>query len=449
MDVDTPPHLDNPLPAEAEPTDEENGVTGAGTEVPTEGDVDMDAQGSDQPSLGTKQLGASTSRAGVTSGKAGGDAGSVGRTSGTGETGEAFPTRVADFFKPRPKGTNGTSSAKGKGKQSTSEEYLSGREGLPWVEKYRPNTLDDVVSHKDITGTIENFIKKGRLPHLLFYGPPGTGKTSTILAIARLIYGEETYRSHILELNASDDRGIDVVREQIKGFAQTRVLFSKGFKLIILDEADMMTNAAQGALRRVIEQYTKNVRFCILCNYVNKITPAIQSRCTKFRFSPLPEKEVEKKVDQVVEREKVNLTADGKQALLKLSKGDMRRALNVLQACHAAYDTVDETAVYNCTGNPHPKDVEAVVQSMMRDEFGTSYEFITQLKLDRGLALQDLITGTYEVLETVELPKQARVYLLDQLGLCEHRLSVGGSEKIQLTALLGAFKYAVELSQKK
>lgn len=132
MDVDTPPHLDNPLPAEAEPTDKENGVTGAGTEVPTEGDVDMDAQGSDQPSLGTKQFGASTSGAGVTSGIAGGDAGPVGRTSGTGETGEAFPTRVADFFKPRPKGTNGTSSAKGKGKQSTSEEYLSGREGLPW-----------------------------------------------------------------------------------------------------------------------------------------------------------------------------------------------------------------------------------------------------------------------------------------------------------------------------
>ncbi|KAJ9113858.1 hypothetical protein QFC19_000051 [Naganishia cerealis] len=471
MDIDTPPHVDNPLPAE----DVAGNTTKApdlqdntsGDMVTTTDDIDMDASDrQEQPTLGTKQLGSGKSGAGVVSGKAGGSADAEGRSGGTGETEEAFPTRVADFFKPRQaqkaggastgsEKMNGVSNAaKGKGKEVASEAYLAGREGLPWftstslnrVEKYRPNTLDDVVSHKDITGTIENFIKKGRLPHLLFYGPPGTGKTSTILAIARLIYGEATYRSHILELNASDDRGIDVVREQIKGFAQTRVLFSKGFKLIILDEADMMTNAAQGALRRVIEQYTKNVRFCILCNYVNKITPAIQSRCTKFRFSPLPEKEVEKKVDQVIEREKVNITPDGKAALLKLSKGDMRRALNVLQACHAAYDTVDETAVYNCTGNPHPKDVEAVVQSMMRDEFGTSYEFITQLKIDRGLALQDLISGTYEVLETVELPNQARVYLLDQLGLCE--LSVGSSEKIQLTALLGAFKYAVELSQK-
>lgn len=160
------------------------------------------------------------------------------------------------------------------------------------------------------------------MPHLLFYGPPGTGKTSTILAVARRIYGAD-YKKQILEvssyficpfldhnvvsvfqLNASDDRGIDVVREQIKQFAETRTLFSKGYKLIILDEADMMTQAAQAALRRVIEQYTKNVRFCIICNYVNKITPAIQSRCTRFRFSPLPMTEVEKRLKGIIEAEK-------------------------------------------------------------------------------------------------------------------------------------------------
>ncbi|KAK1925917.1 putative DNA replication factor [Papiliotrema laurentii] len=345
--------------------------------------------------------------------------------------------------------------AKGKAKADNAQALLTekerqeaeAREGLPWVEKYRPVTLDDVVSHQDITATIEKFIDAGRLPHLLLYGPPGTGKTSTVLALARRLYGPP-FRKHILELNASDDRGIDVVREQIKNFAMTKVLFSKGFKLVILDEADMMTQAAQSALRRVIEQHTKNVRFCILCNYVNKITPAIQSRCTRFRFSPLPEKEVQRKVDEVVEKEGVNLTQDGREALLKLSRGDMRRALNVLQACHAAYDTVDETAVYNCTGNPHPKDIERVVQSMMSDEFGTSFDLITSLKMEKGLALQDLIAGAYDFLQTVELPKQSRIYLLDHLGSTEHRLSVGGSEKMQLTALLGAFKVAVELAHK-
>ncbi|KAG2075683.1 DNA replication factor [Suillus decipiens] len=341
-----------------------------------------------------------------------------------------------------------TSFDKGKGKAKAVERHeLHEDDNLPWVEKYRPVTLDDVVSHKDITTTIVKFIEKNRLPHLLFYGPPGTGKTSTILAVARRIYGAE-YKKQILELNASDDRGIDVVREQIKQFAETRTLFSKGFKLIILDEADMMTQQAQAALRRVIEQYTKNVRFCIICNYVNKIAPAIQSRCTRFRFSPLPIAEVEKRVNGVVEAERVNLTQDGKKALLKLSKGDMRRALNVLQACHAAYSSIGETEIYNCTGNPHPSDIETIVNSMLSDEFTTSYQMISAMKTERGLALQDLISGAYEYVETIEFKPQARVYLLDFLATTEHRLSTGGSEKMQLSALLGAFKNAVELSAK-
>ncbi|THV02470.1 P-loop containing nucleoside triphosphate hydrolase protein [Dendrothele bispora CBS 962.96] len=332
---------------------------------------------------------------------------------------------------------------KGKGKADTNQ--VIGDETLPWVEKYRPVTLDDVVSHKDITTTIEKFIEKNRLPHLLFYGPPGTGKTSTILAVARRIYGAG-YRKQILELNASDDRGIDVVREQIKQFAETRTLFSKGFKLIILDEADMMTQAAQAALRRVIEQYTKNVRFCIICNYVNKITPAIQSRCTRFRFSPLPISEVEKRINTVIEAEQVKLTEDGKKALLKLSKGDMRRALNVLQACHAAYDITSETEVYACTGNPHPSDIETIVNSMLSDEFSTSYKLISTMKTERGLALQDLLAGAYEYAETLDLKPNARIYLLDNLATTEYRLSTGGSEKLQTTALLGIFKNAVELT---
>jgi len=337
---------------------------------------------------------------------------------------------------------------KGKGKATNGDAYIHTEdENLPWVEKYRPVTLDDVVSHKDITGTIEKFIEKNRLPHLLFYGPPGTGKTSTILAVARRIYGPE-FRKQILELNASDDRGIDVVREQIKQFAETRTLFAKGFKLIVLDEADMMTQAAQSALRRVIEQYTKNVRFCIICNYVNKITPAIQSRCTRFRFSPLPIPEVEKRLVGVIESEKVNLTPEGKKALLKLSKGDMRRALNVLQACHAAYDVIGEAEIYTCTGAPQPADIETVVNSMLGDEFTTSYHLISTMKTERGLALQDMISGAYEYIETIDFCPQARVYLLDQLATTEHRLSTGGNEKIHLTALLGAFKNAVELSAK-
>jgi len=209
-----------------------------------------------------------------------------------------------------------------------------------------------------------------------------------------------------------------------------------------------MTQAAQAALRRVIEQYTRNVRFCIICNYVNKIIPAIQSRCTRFRFSPLPMPEVEKRLVTVIENENLSITADGKDALLNLCKGDMRRALNILQACYAAYGVIDETAIYNCTGNPRPSDIAAMVQSMLSDEFTTSYNLITKMKVDRGLALQDLISGTYDYIEGLDFPPQTRVYILDQLATTEHRLSTGGNEKLQLTGLLGVFKHGVQLGAK-
>ncbi len=150
---------------------------------------------------------------------------------------------------------------------------------LPWVEKYRPSALEELISHDDIIKTIRKFISEDKLPHLLFYGPPGTGKTSTILACAKEIYSPKEFNSMVLELNASDDRGINVVRGQILSFASTRTIFNKGVaKLIILDEADAMTNDAQNALRRIIEKFTDNVRFCLICNYLSKIIPAVQSR---------------------------------------------------------------------------------------------------------------------------------------------------------------------------
>jgi replication factor C subunit 3/5 len=193
-----------------------------------------------------------------------------------------------------------------------------------------------------------NLIFQQRLPHLLLYGPPGTGKTSTILALARRIYGSKNMRQMVLELNASDDRGIDVVREQIKTFASTKQIFTTGptsststpsiaqYKLIILDEADAMTATAQMALRRIMEKYTANTRFCIIANYTHKLSPALLSRCTRFRFSPLKEIDIRVLVDKVIDEENVNITPEATDALITLSKGDMRRALNVLQACHAS-----------------------------------------------------------------------------------------------------------------
>ncbi|KAJ2502115.1 Subunit of heteropentameric Replication factor C (RF-C) [Coemansia sp. RSA 1972] len=330
-----------------------------------------------------------------------------------------------------------------KGKQL--DTMLNLDENLPWVEKYRPQSLDDLVSQSDIVDTLQRFVDDGKLPHLLFYGPPGTGKTTTVLAIARKLY-KKNLGSMVLELNASDDRGIDVIRNEIKTFASTRTVFSSGLKLVILDEADAMTTPAQAALRRVIEKYTKNVRFCIICNYVSKIIPAVQSRCTRFRFAPLKLGDINGRLDMIVEREGVNISDDGKAALIRLSGGDMRRVLNVLQACHAGYPRIGSDEVYACTGQPSPDDIKRIVDWMLNDEFHIALDNINALKRDKGLAVQDIISELTQYVNTIDFPAVTRVHLLEQLAEIEYNMSVGATEKIQLSALVGAFKIGIEMA---
>ncbi|KAK5773602.1 replication factor C subunit 3 PWA37_002456 [Arxiozyma heterogenica] len=323
-------------------------------------------------------------------------------------------------------------------------------ENLPWVEKYRPLDLSEVYGQTEIVAILRKFISENKLPHLLFYGPPGTGKTSTIVALAREIYGKN-YSNMVLELNASDDRGIDVVRNQIKEFASTRQIFSKGFKLIILDEADAMTNAAQNALRRIIEKYTKNTRFCILANYSHKLTPALLSRCTRFRFQPLPMEAIERRIANVLVHEKIQLSEDAERALIKLSRGDMRRVLNVLQASKATLDKDDEDTeigediIYECCGAPRPTDIKLVLKSILEDDWNTAYYTLNKVRSLKGLALIDLIEGIIEILETYELKQEkTRIELLTKLGDIEYSISKGGNDKIQSSAVIGAIKGSFE-----
>ena len=247
---------------------------------------------------------------------------------------------------------------------------------LPWVEKYRPADLGSLISHEDIIGTIRRFMEEDKLPHLLFYGPPGTGKTSTILACARQLYRDKEFNSMVLELNASDDRGINVVRGPILNFASTRTIFNSGFKLVILDEADAMTQDAQNALRRIIERFTDNVRFCIICNYLSKIIPALQSRCTRFRFGPLRPQQILPRLDHVCREEGVEVTECGRQALMSLSQGDMRKVLNILQSCSMAFGLVNEDNVYACVGHPLRQDVEDMLNWMLNEPISVSYNNI-------------------------------------------------------------------------
>ncbi|KAL3914092.1 MAG: hypothetical protein SGILL_006239 [Bacillariaceae sp.] len=330
---------------------------------------------------------------------------------------------------------------------------------LPWVEKYRPSRLEDLVAQDDIVNSITNLIDSDNLPHLLLYGPPGTGKTSTIVAAAKRMYGNK-YNSMTLELNASDARGIGVVRNEIKEFAGTQQLFSKGIKLIILDEADAMTSDAQFALRRVIEKYAKNARFCLICNYVSKIIPALQSRCTRFRFAPLAESQIQGRLEFVAKNENVNLTDNGCKAILALSGGDMRRVLNLLQSTAMSNmdgddstkaPTVDENAVYLTSGAPLPKDMDSILLWLMNENFRTACENVQKLCTEKGYALADVLGSLTLRLASLDLDAEPLAQLLDGMSKVECRLANNASpeETIQTASLVGVFVETRQLIEMK
>ncbi len=253
-------------------------------------------------------------------------------------------------------------------------------ESLPWVEKYRPKKLSSIVHHPNIIYALKKLIKKGQLPHMLFYGASGTGKTSTIMATAKKLYNEDI-SFMVLELNASDDRGINIVREEIKEFAESRNMFKTGIKLIILDEADSMTYDAQFALRRVIEKYSYNTRFCLICNYMNKIIPAIRSRCMQFRFSPINNVSINEYLEKICDKEKIDITKEGKDSLIKISNGDLRKAINLLQSVSMAYDKIDVNECYYTVGTCTPNEVNKLLSILLNknNSFSDKYIYIMEI----------------------------------------------------------------------
>ena len=331
---------------------------------------------------------------------------------------------------------------------------------LPWVEKYRPRTLDEIISHDRIIETLKNFIKKKCFPHLLFHGPPGTGKTSTIFACAKELFGK-SYPLMVLELNASDDRGIEVVRNRIKQFVSAKSVFfhdedsqtaANMFKLVILDETDAMTGDAQAILRKVVEKYTKTTRFCLICNFVQNIIPALQSRCTKFRFSPIANNKIKTKIISVKQQENIKLTPKGLNTLLKRSKGDMRKIFNILQSTSMAYDIVNEKNVNNCVGFPQKLQIFTIMNSLIEDDFTRCYKKINRMILNYGLNLCDIITEIHDIMinhilhiknpnytkNINKLSKRDIMIILDKLRDIEYYLSFS-QNKIQLGAFIGIF----------
>lgn len=311
---------------------------------------------------------------------------------------------------------------------------------LPWVEKYRPASLKEVIGHEEITSRLQSYVDKKNLPNMLFSGPAGTGKTSSSIALARELF-KNNFEQNFLELNASDDRGIDVVRNTIKDFART-LAFDSGFKIIFLDECDALTNDAQQALRRTMEKYTKTCRFILSCNYSSKILEPIQSRCVIYRFKPLGAKDVEKQVKHISEKEKIQVDEGAIKALNYVSMGDMRKTINILQAAATLDKKITENAVYSVSSKARPEQVQEMIIAALKGKFLEARKKLEELMYEQGMSGEDIIMQLYRetmALDEKEISEKHKIELVDTIGEYDFRIVEGANERIQLEALLAQF----------
>ena len=304
-----------------------------------------------------------------------------------------------------------------------------------WAEKYRPKSLAQMVDQKQIVERLASFAKSRNIPHCIFAGPPGTGKTTAALCLARDLYGD-VFREHLMELNASDERGINVVRETVKTFARVRTLGEIPFKILILDEADNMTRDAQQALRRTMERYTRTCRIILIANYSGKIIEPIQSRCAPFRFSYLPRQEHDEYLKRVASGENITLQEDGLNAIFDVCEGDLRKAINSLQAAASLGKPVDSEIVYSVVGRANPADVHSLIKTAMEGNFVEARKKLREMIIKYGVAGSDIIKQIHTELFRIDIPENMKTKLAIVVGEVDFRLGEGADEEVQLSALL-------------
>ena len=303
-----------------------------------------------------------------------------------------------------------------------------------WTEKYRPRVLDDVVGHEAVVERLKAFVKEKSVPNLLFAGTAGVGKTTCAIALAKELYGDGWSRN-FMETNASDERGIDVVRSKIKDFARIKPLGAE-FKIIFLDESDALTPEAQQALRRTMEKYTHSTRFILSCNYSSKLIARIQSRCAVFRFGPGSDEAISKYVGRVAKAEGLEVTKDGMAAVLAVSSGDFRKATNVLQSVSVLSKKVDEKSVYEVAATLHPKEVKDVLNLALSSKFLDARKKLYDLMINRGLSGLDVIKAIHREILGLDVDDKVKARLVDKLGEYEFRIVEGGQEDLQIEAFL-------------
>jgi replication factor C small subunit len=307
-----------------------------------------------------------------------------------------------------------------------------------WVEKYRPKTFAEVKGQKQIIDKIQAFVATKNMPHIMLAGPAGVGKSTTAIVIARELFGEK-WKENFLELNASDERGIDVVRTKVKDFARTKAIGDVPFKIIFLDECDALTKEAQQALRRTMENYTQTTRFVLSCNYSSKIIDPIQSRCTVFRFKPLEKEDMNTIFDTIAHKEGITLDAKAQEALYVCSEGDCRKAENILQSCAAVTKKVSEDDIFSLASVAKPKEISEFLNFALQNKFIPAREKLLDTMLKYGLSGLDIIKQIQKEVWNLSVTDQQKVMLVDKCGEIEFRMTEGADEFVQLEALLAQF----------
>lgn len=307
----------------------------------------------------------------------------------------------------------------------------------PWVERYRPKNLSEVVGQEEIIKRLAPFVNDRSLPHLLFAGDAGIGKTTTALALVREIQGKYAVENETFkELNASDARGIDVVRTDIKDFAKTKPPQNVPFKILILDECDSMTGAAQQALRRTMENYAKNCRFILICNYSNKIILPIQSRTSFLRFKSISDIAIKNRLKYIALNEGVSIGLKGLETIIYVSNGDLRKSVNILQSCSAISSTIEPETIFQISGQLKPEEIQSIVTSAIEKNFRTSYKIVTKFLSERGLSGKNLIQQINKEVFDLKYDDIVKHKIMKILGRAEKNISQGATEVIQLSAMI-------------
>jgi len=311
----------------------------------------------------------------------------------------------------------------------------------PWVEKYRPGSLDDVVGQEHIIQRLKRYVEDESMPNLMFTGPAGVGKTTTSLALAKSVLGEY-WRQNFLELNASDARGIDTVRTNIKHFCRLKPVGTP-FRIIFLDEVDNMTKDAQHALRREMEMYTKTASFILSCNYSSKIIDPIQSRCAIFRFAPVKGHQIIKRLEYIANEENLDFETSAIETIVYFAEGDVRKAINILQSSASIDEKITEESIYDVISKARPKDVRKMLTASLNGDFMGARDTLREIMVLQGTSGEDMVNQIYQDVSRMamedSIDKDNYIYLIEAIAESDFRIREGANPRIQLEALLTKF----------